>query len=91
MEIAAKNVLPVSSGNAELYGQVLARLEYQAGHAVVWRDAICNWFLRTSGIPDAKGRVGNYPDRVEAEAMQLKGYTPDRRDSVGERVRRKRD
>ena len=63
-------------GNAELYGQVLARLEYQAGHAIVWRDAICNWFLRTSGIPDAKGRVGNYPDRVEAEAMQLKGYTP---------------
>jgi len=57
-----------------LYTDVLARLEYQAGHAIVWRDAICNWFLRTSGIPDAKGRVGNYPDRIEAEAMQLKGY-----------------
>jgi len=54
---------------------VLARLEYQAGHAIVWRDAICNWFLKTSGIPDAKGRVGNHPDRVEAEAMQLEGYT----------------
>ena len=63
-------------GNAELYGQVLASLEYQAGHAVVWRDAICNWFLRTSGIPDARGRAGNYPERVEAEAMQMKGYTP---------------
>ena len=57
------------------YCDVLARLEYQAGHAIVWRDAICNWFLRTSGIPDAKGRVGNHPDRIEAEAMQLKGYT----------------
>ena len=57
------------------YVDVLARLEYQAGHAIVWRDAICNWFLRTSGIPDAKGRVGNHPDRIEAEAMQLKGYT----------------
>jgi alpha-glucuronidase len=55
---------------------VLARLEYQAGHAIVWRDAICNWFLRTSGIPDAKGRVGNYPGRIEAEAMELQGYMP---------------
>ncbi len=58
----------------DLYKDVLTRLEYQAGHAIVWRDAICNWFLRTSGIPDAKGRVGNHPDRIEAEAMQLKGY-----------------
>ncbi len=60
----------------ERYAGILARLEYQAGHAIVWRDAICNWFLRTSGIPDAQGRVGNYPNRVEAEAMQLQGYTP---------------
>ena len=57
------------------YAEVLSRLEYQAGHAIVWRDAICNWFLRASGIPDAKGRAGNHPDRVEAEAMQLEGYT----------------
>jgi alpha-glucuronidase len=60
----------------ERYAAVLARLEYQAGHAIVWRDAICNWFFRTSGIPDAKGRVGNYPDRIEAEAMQLQGFAP---------------
>ena len=26
------------------YQAVLARLEYQAGHAIVWRDAICSWF-----------------------------------------------
>jgi len=25
---------------------------------------------RASGIQDAKGRAGNHPDRVEAEAMQ---------------------
>jgi alpha-glucuronidase len=59
----------------ELYKDVLARLAYQAGHAIVWRDAICNWFLRTSGIPDEKGRVGNHPERMEAEGMQLRGYT----------------
>ncbi len=58
------------------YADVLARLEYQAGHAIVWRDAVCNWFLRVSGIPDAKGRVGNYPGRVEAESMHLQGYVP---------------
>jgi alpha-glucuronidase len=60
----------------ERYAAVLARLEYQSGHAIVWRDAICNWFLRASGIPDAKSRVGNHPGRVEAEAMQLQGYVP---------------
>ncbi|HSB74408.1 MAG TPA: hypothetical protein VLC12_02090, partial [Terriglobales bacterium] len=57
------------------FQQVLAQLQYQAGHALVWRDAICDWFLRLSGIPDARGRVGHHPGRVEAEAMQLHGYT----------------
>ena len=56
------------------YEEVLARLEYQAGHALVWRDAICNWFLRKSGIADAKGRVGHDANRIEAEAMRLAGY-----------------
>jgi alpha-glucuronidase len=56
------------------YQEVLNRLEYQAGHAQVWRDAVCNWFLRTSGIPDVKNRAGNFPGRVEAEAMKLDGY-----------------
>ncbi len=60
----------------ERFEKVLGLLQYQAGHAIVWRDAVSNWFLRMSGIPDAKGRVGNYPDRVEAESMQLSGYTP---------------
>jgi alpha-glucuronidase len=58
----------------ERYTFMLAKLQYQAGHAIVWRDAITNWFLKTSGIPDAQGRVGHYPDRIEAESMQLKGY-----------------
>lgn len=58
------------------YEAVLAKLEYQAGYSIVWRDSICNWFLRQSGIPDALGRVGHYPDRTEAENMQLNGYAP---------------
>jgi hypothetical protein len=36
--------------------------------------AVSNWFLRESGIADAKGRVGHYPGRFEAESMQLQGY-----------------
>jgi alpha-glucuronidase len=60
----------------ERYAEVLNRLEFQAGHAIVWRDAVCNWFLQISGIPDKLGRVGHYPDRIEAEAMQLQGYVP---------------
>jgi alpha-glucuronidase len=59
----------------DTYQAVLARLEYQAGHAIVWRDAICNWFLRTSEIADEKARVGNHPDRIEAETMELEIYT----------------
>ena len=60
----------------ERFASVLARLEFQAGHAIVWRDAVCTWFFHASGIADAQGRVGHYPGRVEAESMQLQGYTP---------------
>jgi alpha-glucuronidase len=56
------------------YLAVLASLQYQAGHAQVWRDAVNTWFLRTSGIPDAKGRAGHFPNRREAEAVKLEGY-----------------
>ena len=58
------------------YAEVLKRQEYQAGHAIVWRDAVVNYFHRISGIEDAQGRVGNDPHRVEAESMQLSGYLP---------------
>jgi alpha-glucuronidase len=58
------------------YQTILQKLEYQAGHAIVWRDAICSWFLRESGIPDEKGRAGHFPDRIEAEGMKLSGYSP---------------
>jgi alpha-glucuronidase len=57
------------------YREVLAQLEYQSGQAVVWRDAVTRYFQKMSGIADAKGRVGNYPGRVEAESMKLDGYT----------------
>ena len=60
----------------ERYQRTLALFQYQAGHAIVWRDAVSNWFLRMSGIPDAKGRVGHYPNRIEAESMQADSYTP---------------
>jgi alpha-glucuronidase len=56
------------------HAEVLKRQRYQAGHAIVWRDAVVNWFYKTSGIRDAQNRVGNDPNRVEAEAMQLSGY-----------------
>jgi alpha-glucuronidase len=60
----------------ERYGAVKAMLEYQAGAAQLWRDAVAGWFRKTSGIPDAHGRVGSYPARVEAESMTLDGYAP---------------
>jgi alpha-glucuronidase len=57
------------------YEETRALLEYQAGHALVWRDAVCNWFLAASGIADKPGRAGHHPDRVEAESMRLAGYS----------------
>jgi alpha-glucuronidase len=53
---------------------VLRQLEYQAGHAVVWRDGVTMWFHQTSGIPDSRGRVGRHPGRMEAESAVLAGY-----------------
>ena len=58
------------------YAEVLDRLHFQAGHAIVWRDAINSYFLKLSGIPDARGRAGHFPGRREAEQMTLDGYVP---------------
>jgi len=57
---------------------VLKRLDYQAGHAEEWRDAVDRYFFAKSGIPDEKGRVGAGTPlgRVEAESMQLHGFVP---------------
>ena len=57
-----------------LYADVLARLQYQASHAIVWRDAVVQYFLKRSGIPDERGRAGQYPGRLEAEDARLTGY-----------------
>jgi alpha-glucuronidase len=58
----------------ERFAAVAAQLTYQAGQAVVWRDAVSRWFHRASGIADASGRVGTYPDRIEGESATLTGY-----------------
>jgi alpha-glucuronidase len=58
-----------------LYKDVLHRLEYQAGHAIVWRDAVTQYMLKLSGIPDERGRAGHYPHRMEAEDARLAGYS----------------
>lgn len=58
----------------ERYHEVLTRLVYQAGHSIVWRDAIVDFYYNLSGIPDVAGRVGNHPWRMEAESMMLDGY-----------------
>jgi alpha-glucuronidase len=45
------------------YRDTLSRFEFQAGEAIKWRDAICNWAYRTSGIRDKAGRVGQLVNR----------------------------
>ncbi|KAI5863958.1 glycoside hydrolase family 67 protein [Durotheca rogersii] len=56
------------------FEEMLFRLTYQAGHAIVWRDSINQFYANISGITDAHGRVNHHPWRVEAEHMQLDGY-----------------
>lgn len=60
----------------ERFEHVLFRLRYQAGHSLIWRDAINDFYFNKSSIPDEKGRVGNHPYRIEAEDMDLDGYKP---------------
>lgn len=52
------------------------QLEYQAGHSIIWRDAINEFYRNLSGIPDELNRVRNHPWRIEAENMTLEGYAP---------------
>jgi alpha-glucuronidase len=59
----------------ERWAAVLRKLQYQAAYAEVWRDDVNDWFRKTSGIPDAHGRVGHHPGRIEAESMSLQEYT----------------
>lgn len=58
----------------ERFEAMLFRQTYQAGHAIVWRDAVNDYFHAMSGIADEAGRVGNHSYRFEAEDMQLEGY-----------------
>jgi alpha-glucuronidase len=60
----------------ERYETTLGLLEYQAGHAIVWRDAVDRWFAKMSGIADDQGRIDHDPNRITAAEMQLDGYTP---------------
>jgi alpha-glucuronidase len=58
----------------ERYEQTHALFEFQGGHAIVWRDAINNWFHQISGFDDVHGRVGHHPNRIDAGAMKTGGY-----------------
>ncbi|KAF2679082.1 glycoside hydrolase family 67 protein [Lentithecium fluviatile CBS 122367] len=60
--------------DTERFEDVLFKQTYQAGHALVWRDSITQFYCNLSGIPDEAGRVGNHTHRIEAEDMTLSGY-----------------
>jgi alpha-glucuronidase len=58
----------------ERFEHILHRFQYQAGHSIVWRDAISEFYRNLSGIPDEADRVRNHQWRIEAEDMELDGY-----------------
>ena len=56
------------------FDHVAFKLEYQAGHALVWRDSVNYFYFAKCGIPDQRNRVGNHQWRIQAQDMQLSGY-----------------
>lgn len=62
--------------DSQRYEHVLFKQKFQAGHSLVWRDAINMFYHNLSGIPDDLDRVNNHPYRIEAEHMILSGYKP---------------
>jgi alpha-glucuronidase len=58
----------------ERFEHIALRLAYQAGHSIVWRDAVNGFYHAKSGIADETNRVGNHPWRIEAQDMELSGY-----------------
>ncbi|KAF1955962.1 alpha-glucuronidase [Byssothecium circinans] len=58
----------------ERFDHVLFRQTYQAGHALLWRDSINQFYYNLSEISDVAKRVGSHPYRIEAEDMSLSGY-----------------
>lgn len=46
----------------ERYRDILERFQFQAGEAVKWRDTICSWIFKLSGIADQKGRIPTHKD-----------------------------
>lgn len=62
--------------DSERFEHVLFRQTFQAGHSLVWRDSINQFYYNLSEIQDGAGRVGHHPYRIEAENMELQGYKP---------------
>ena len=60
--------------DTDRFEDVLFKQIFQAGHALVWRDSINQFYYNLSSIPDEAGRVGNHSYRIEAEDMHLDGY-----------------
>lgn len=62
--------------DTDRFEDILFKQKFQAGHALVWRDSINQFYYNLSRIDDESGRVGKHPYRIEAEAMTLQNYKP---------------
>jgi alpha-glucuronidase len=62
--------------DGERFDDMMFRQTYQAGHSIVWRDAIADYYWNMTGIADEHGRVGQHPWRIDASSMKLDGYKP---------------
>ncbi len=58
----------------DLYADVRPRLQYQAGHSVVWRDAVVQYFLKRSGIQMTRGAQAIIRIDWKPRTARLTGY-----------------
>ena len=68
------------------YYDVLKQLQYQAGQAEVWRDAVVTWFWKTSGIADAQAEPAITPGASKPSRCNSTA-TSHRRSRHGNRLR----
>ena len=62
--------------DTERFDNMMYQQTFQAGHSIVWRDAIVDYYWNMTNIADEQGRVGNHPWRVPVSSMELDGYKP---------------
>ncbi len=70
----------------ERYNKTLKLFTYQAGHAIVWRDAVTKWFQKESGIRGQARPRRQLPQPHRSRKYDRRRLHPRRRQTLGDRL-----